>query len=152
MRRKSGIKGIKVIVVETDTIICDPEADYGCIFFIEESLLALDVDPDAPGDFWFNVADRLRRIDYRLEQWKEWLPFRKARLANLVLKVDLDRDDGSLPSQGRPGPDSLAFRQPEQTISYVDYLVRCVRNFLQTMTLLRVELILSNQLRVRPAI
>jgi len=41
---------------------------------------------------------------------------------------------------------------PEQIISYVDYLARCVRIFLQTMTLLRIELILSNQLRVRPAI
>jgi hypothetical protein len=101
VRCKSGIKRIEVIVVETDTIVCDPEADYGWILFVEESLLALDVDPDAPGDFWFNIADRLRRIDYRLEQWKEWLPFRKACLVNLVLKVDLDRHDGSLPSQGR---------------------------------------------------
>jgi hypothetical protein len=33
---------------------------------------------------------------------------------------------------------------PEQTISYVGYLERCVRLFLQTITLLRLELMISN--------
>jgi hypothetical protein len=37
---------------------------------------------------------------------------------------------------------------PELRISYVDYLVRCVRIFLQTMTLLRVELMVATYLEV----
>src|SRR5690349_20631750 len=40
----------------------------------------------------------------------------------------------------------------EHPISYVDYLVRCLRIFLQSMTLLRLELILSNRLKVRPPV
>jgi hypothetical protein len=39
---------------------------------------------------------------------------------------------------------------PEQKMSYVNYLERCVRIFLQTMTLLRVEIIIATQLNVRP--
>src|SRR5215469_14768822 len=101
MRRKGSIEGVEVIVVETDTIVCDLEGDYWRSLFIEKGILALDVDPNAPGDFRFNVADRLNRIDYGLEQRKEWLPFWKARLANLVLKVDLDRHDRSLRSPDR---------------------------------------------------
>src|SRR6516162_3475158 len=38
---------------------------------------------------------------------------------------------------------------PEQSISYADYLVRCVRSFLQTMTLLRIELMVATWLEVR---
>jgi hypothetical protein len=38
---------------------------------------------------------------------------------------------------------------PERRISYADYLVRCVRIFLQTMTLLRAELIVAAWLKVR---
>ena len=37
----------------------------------------------------------------------------------------------------------------EHSISYADYLVRCVRIFLQTMTLLRIELIVATDLEVR---
>ena len=38
---------------------------------------------------------------------------------------------------------------PEQSISYADYLVRCVKIFLQTMTLFRIELLIANLLEVR---
>jgi hypothetical protein len=38
---------------------------------------------------------------------------------------------------------------PERSISYAEYLLRCVRIFLQVMTLLRVELIVSTYLKVR---
>jgi hypothetical protein len=56
------------------------------------------------------------------------------------------------------GPQVIRYRAgkggtgPEQTMSYADYLVRCVRIFLQTMTLLRMELIISDQLKIRPPI
>ena len=39
---------------------------------------------------------------------------------------------------------------PERQISYVSYLERCVRIFLQCMTLLRIELIISHNLGLRP--
>jgi hypothetical protein len=38
---------------------------------------------------------------------------------------------------------------PEQSIPYANYLERCVRIFLQTMTLLRVELVVATYLEVR---
>lgn len=38
---------------------------------------------------------------------------------------------------------------PEQTLSYTEYLQRCVRIFLQAMTLLRAELIICNQFGIR---
>jgi hypothetical protein len=38
---------------------------------------------------------------------------------------------------------------PEHEMPYTEYLERCVRIFLQAMTLLRVELILANQLKIR---
>jgi hypothetical protein len=41
---------------------------------------------------------------------------------------------------------------PRQQMSYVDYQERCVRLFLQVMTLLRVELILSTQLGIKPPV
>jgi hypothetical protein len=37
----------------------------------------------------------------------------------------------------------------EESISYPDYLLRCVRIFLQTMTLLRIELVMATSLKVR---
>jgi hypothetical protein len=37
----------------------------------------------------------------------------------------------------------------EQRMSYADYLVRCVRLFLQTMTVFRIELLVATTLRVR---
>lgn len=38
---------------------------------------------------------------------------------------------------------------PERSIPYANYLERCVRIFLQTMTLLRVELVAATYLEVR---
>ncbi len=38
---------------------------------------------------------------------------------------------------------------PEQTLSYTEYLQRCVRIFLQAMTLLRGELIICDQFGIR---
>jgi hypothetical protein len=39
---------------------------------------------------------------------------------------------------------------PEQKISYANYLARCARIFLQTMTLLRIELMNAHQLGLHP--
>ncbi len=94
VRRKSSIEGIEIIIVKTNTIVSDDKPNHGRIIIIEEGLLPLDLDSDAPSNFRINVVDRLGRIDHRLEQGQERLPFRKARLTNLVLKVDFDRHDG----------------------------------------------------------
>jgi hypothetical protein len=56
----------------------------------------------------------------------------------------------------RPSPDqTIRYRSgksgtgPEQSISYANYLERRVRIFLQTTTLLRIELIVGTDLEVR---